>query len=397
MGLTNIADRLTPSTPIEITFGQQPLATGRKTATLIGHRAASGGTGTTYNAYDVVNVGDPAAAKAEVDGLAGSGSELGKMAEAFVKANSVPGRSAFPPFRVVLLANSDTGYGTSDEALTTIKPLRSDLIVSPYEVTAVTLNRTKLTDLCALISGPDRDANGQFGTTAVMASIVTSSTALALAADNVYLTVPYLQDTSVTVSQAAAIVAAGVAGVMLGSQFPYLPLMDQWVGGLLPPAKKSDYILSGPTELSELALVAGLAPLKVDAAGRVRMIRSRLTRTTIDGSTPATAYFDWQDLVTLYDFRELVYNRLQQPDLKPKKASIQTAKLVKDEILRIAFAFEDAEAFQSVKALSPQFIVQPSTSSRGRFDFKIPVNVVPGLQVIAGNIEATTQFDAFTV
>jgi phage tail sheath gpL-like len=397
MPLTNIANRLTPSTPIEITFGQQPVATGRKIASLIGHRAAAGGTGTTYSVYEVANVGDPTAAKTEVDAIAGTGSELGKMAEAFVKANSIPGRSNFPPFRIVLLANADADYGPADEALEALKPLRSDLIVSPYDAQPTALLRTKLTDLCALISGPDRDANGQFGSTAVMASIVASASALAINADNKYLTIPYLQDTSVVKSQPAAIVASCIAAIMLGSVFPYLPLMDQEAGGLIPPALKSDYILSGSTELSELALVAGLAPLKVDAAGRVRMIRSRLTKVTTDGITPATAYFDWQDMQVLYDFRESVFLRLQQPDLKPKKASITTAKLIKDEILRIAKSFEEAEAFQSVNALAPQFIVQPSASSRGRFDFKIPVNVLPGLQVVAGNIEASTQFDAFTV
>lgn len=397
MSLTNIANRLTPSTPIELTFGQQPVATGTKIATLIGHRAASGGTGTTYHVYQLANVGDPTAAKAEADGIAGSGSEIGKMVEEFVKANSIPGRSNFPPVRIVLLANDDTAYGAADEALEALKTLRSDLIVSPYDASGTSTLRTKLTDLAALLSGPDRDANGQFGTTIVMGSIVTSATALAIAADNMFLTIPYFQDTTVSPSQPVAIVAAGVAAVMLQSQFPYLPLMDQHVGGLIAPAKRSDYILSGPTELSELALAAGLAPLKVDAAGRVRMIRSRLTKVTIDGLVPATAYFDWQDMVVLYDFRESVYLRLQQPDLKPKKASLVTAKLIKDEILRLAKFFEANEAFQSVSQLAPQFVVEPSSSSRGRFDFKIPVNVIPGLQVVAGNIEATTQFDSFTV
>lgn len=396
MGLTNIADRLTPSTPLELTFGQQPVATGRKIATLLGHKLLAA-PGADYFVHDMISVGDPTAAKLEVEALAGVGSEIALMAERFVKANSIPGRSNFPPFRVVLLPSAEDEYGPADEALEALKTLRTDMLVSCYDAAPTALLRTKLTDLAALLSGPDRDANGQFGTTCVMATLAASATALALDIDNMYMTVPYLQDTSVAKSQAPGLVAAGVAGVMLGSQFPYLPLMDQHVGGMLPPVLKSDFILSGPTELSEAALVAGLAPLKVDSAGRVRMIRSRLTRTTIDGNVPATAYIDWQDIQVLYDYRESVYLRLQQPDLKPKKASINTARLVKDEILRLAKAFELAEAFQSVDKLAKFFIVQPSATSRGRFDFKIPVNVVPGMQVIAGNIEATTQFDQFTV
>jgi phage tail sheath gpL-like len=396
MSLTNIANRLTPSTPLELTFGQQPVATGTKIATLIGHKNV-GASGADYLVHQLVSVGDPDAAKAEVEALAGAGSEIALMAEAFVKCNSVAGRGNFPPFRVVLLPSTELAYGPADEALLAIKTLRNDMIVSCYDAEPTPLLRTKLTDLAALISGPDRDANGQFGTVAVMATLAASASAVAINADNLYMAIAYLQDTSVVTSQPASIVAASAAAVMLQSQFPYLPLTDQHLGGLLPPAKRTDYIMQGPTELSETALVAGLAPLKVDSAGRVRMIRSRLTRVTIDGSTPATAYVDWQDLMVLFDFRESVYLRLQQPDLKPKKASIQTARLIKDEILRLAFAFEKAEAFQAVKELAKQFFVEPSTSSRGRFDFKIPVNVIPGLQVVAGNIEATTQFDQFTV
>jgi len=342
------------------------------------------------------------------------------------------------------------------------------MYVSPYDA-SLTTQRNKLRDLAALVSGPDRDLMGQFGSFATIASLLTSASALVFNADNQFEIIPWLQDTgtfSVTASgtlstgfatitglpstvlqslepgfqvtgtgvpasttvltviagvvtmshnatatgaesltftnpnpgaQDVGVVAAASAGVIMGTAFPYLPLDNAQIGGLLPPVLSSDRIAVGPTELSENALVAGLTPIRVDASGNVRFVRTRTTRVTTDGSTPATAYFDWQDLVTLNDFREDVFNRLQAPDLKPKKASITTAKLVKDEVIRIAKAYEDAEAFQSVAALAPQFIVQPSTSSRGRFDFQIPVNVVPGLHVIAGNIQATTAFDAFTL
>ena len=82
MALTDIADRKTPSVPIEITFGAGPIATGTKYTTLIGHMAASGGTGAAYQVHTVQNAGDPVAAKAEVDALAGTGSQIGLMAAA---------------------------------------------------------------------------------------------------------------------------------------------------------------------------------------------------------------------------------------------------------------------------------------------------------------------------
>ena len=78
MGLTSIADRMTPSVPMEITFGAQPIATGRKFSTLFGHMATLGGMGLPYQVYTVVNVGDPDKAKAEIDALAGVDSQIGK-------------------------------------------------------------------------------------------------------------------------------------------------------------------------------------------------------------------------------------------------------------------------------------------------------------------------------
>jgi hypothetical protein len=112
MSLTSISNRLTPSSPIELTFGKQPIATGRKITTLIGHMTSGGGEGLPYGAYDIVNVGDSKNAKIEVDLLAGSGSQIGKMAEAFVKANSeVSGGRNFPAFRVVLLPSTELSFG----------------------------------------------------------------------------------------------------------------------------------------------------------------------------------------------------------------------------------------------------------------------------------------------
>jgi hypothetical protein len=133
------------------------------------------------------------------------------------------------------------------------------------------------------------------------------------------------------------------------------------------------------------------------------MIRSRLTYTTLPSAITATTYIDWQDVVLMNDFREDVYQICQNPPFNGNpggtKASKTVASLLKDEILREAQAYEDQGAFQGVATLAPQFIVQPSSTSRGRFDFKIPVNVIPGLFVIAGNIEgvAGANFGDFTL
>jgi phage tail sheath gpL-like len=391
-----IANRLTPSTPLELSFGSQPVSAGTKVTTLIGHLAATGSTVDPYTTHEVVNFGDPDAAKAEVDALAGAGSMAGKMAYAFVKSNSAVNRGSFPAFRMLFLADDDTDFGTADAAFAPLKLLRSDCIVSPYDSSSAALV-TKLDALAALLSGPDRDLMGQFGTTIVAATLEDDTTVLAFTFDSQYLVLPWLRDTAVAPSQSAAEIAAAFAAVMLVTPLPYVPLTTEELGGILPPVTKSDFIEVSPTGLSEAALVVGVSPLYCTPDGAVRILRSRTSRLTIDGTTPATAYIDWQDFQVLYDFREVSYLRLQQPDFKKAKASLNTAALLKDEILRLAAGFEDLQAFQKVKELASQFVVAPSSGTRGRFDFMIPVNVVPGLYVIAGNIQATTQFDTFTL
>lgn len=395
MGLTDIGNRLTPSVPLEITFGAQPIATGTKKTTLFGHKAATGDTADDYSVHEMTNVGDPDAALAEVDALAGTGSQIGKMAQAFVKANSAKGGTNFPAFRVVFLKYADTDFGTADAALTAVKFLRSDMLVNCY-ATGSTANLAKLQALCGLLNGVDRDLVGQFGSFITVASIADLAGQEAYAINDKNVIAHALPDSAVTPSQPAEIVAAACAGAMMASAFPYNPLQGVVVGGLIPPAAHADWIDINPAGASEAALVAGLSPLYIKPGNTVAFLRTRTTW-TMDGLIPKTAYFDWQDLVVLNDFREVCFVVTQNPPFNNNpggtKASAQIAALLKDEILREAQGFEDDGAFQAVKSLAPQFLVEPSSTSRGRFDFKIPVNVLPGLYVIAGNIQAVTTFD----
>lgn len=468
MSLNSIANRLTPSAPTEITFGAQPIATGRKFTTIFGHRAAAGGSGLNYTPYTVVNVGDPTAALAEVDALAGSGSQIGKMAQAFVKANSAANRSSFPAFRVVILANADVGFGGADEAIVAVRNLRSDMFVSPYPASDAT-RRATLLALCSLISGPDRNLQGQFGSFATFGSLEALATAILYAINDRFALVAYFQDTNTAlvnttgdttaashtltalasvaginlgalvtgtgipantfvgairatevdlvnasgvfvnatstnaaealafqnlVSQEDEIVAAAHAGAMMSSAYPYNPLQNVVVGGLLPPKKTSDIIAFDPAGASESALVAGLSPLSVIPGNLVAFIRTRTTFTTLPGNITVTDYFDWQQIVVLYDFRENLYQISQNPPFNNNpggtKASAQIAAKFKDEVLRVAGIFEETGAFQDVKALAKYFFVQISTTSKGRFDYRIPVEAIPGLYVIAGNIQAVS-------
>lgn len=472
MSLTNIANRLTPSSPLELTFGAQPLATGRKFATLIGHMTSGGGEGLPYGAYDILNVGDSKNAKIEVDLLAGTDSQIGKMAEAFVKANQqVSGSRNFPAFRVVLLASTDTSFGSADEALDAIKLLRNDMIVSCYPAS----NSAALAKLVALaqsISGVDRDLTGQFGTFISVASLDALATQLAYAINKREVICHAFPDTNTAAvvgvtasttsgsniltlvssvvglykgasvsgtgipagsvvesfsktkivltknatatgstialtiqnlqSQAVEIVAAACAAAMMQSAFPYNPLQQVAIGGLIPPQKSSDRIIIDPAGSSEAALVAGLSPLYVQPGNVVGFIRTRTTYNLLpDAVTAVTAYFDWQDLVVLMDFREICYQITQNPPFNNNpggtKASVQVAAKLKDEVLRNAYNFETLGAFQNVALSAKFFQVEISTTSKGRFDFKIPVEVIPGLYVIAGNIQAVSDLTTYTL
>lgn len=458
--LTSIGNRFTPSVPIEITYGSQPAAAGRKVTTLFGHRAATGGDGVDYEPYDVVSVGDAVAAGIEIAALAGAGSQIEKMAKAFINANALSGSSNFPAFRIVLLPTAETGFGPADEALEAVKFLRTDLFVSCYSASDAT-TRQKLIDLCAYLSGPDRDLNGQFGSFCIFGYLDTLANLQALTINNRAALIAYLRDTNTAavagvtcttvvgskvlsaiastagiyegaqvsgtgiaagsvvtkvtkttievslaataagtaialtiqnvVSQALEIVAAAHAGRQMASAFPYNPLQNVAIGGLVAPKKKSDWIPFDPAGASETALRAGASPLTIQPGGVVAFIRSRTTFTTIPGNIEATFYLDWQDIVTLFDFREVCYQIAQQPPFNNNpggtKASVQIAKKFKDEVLREAFSFEQQNAFQFVKELSKFFVVEVSTTSRGRFDFQFPADVIPGLYVIAGNIK----------
>jgi phage tail sheath gpL-like len=126
----------------------------------------------------------------------------------------------------------------------------------------------------------------------------------------------------------------------------------------------------------------------------VRSVTSRVT--TGDSVTAVTAYYDVQDFQVLYFTRKSIVSRFNQPDFQRVKASTAEGKVVRGEVIAILSTLETQGMLQAVEQLAPQVVVQRNVSDRSRFDVFIPVNVVPGLHVIASNIQAGTQFDSFT-
>lgn len=400
MALTSIGAQKTPGRPIEITYdADTSLPVDTQEIVLIGHRAsgASSGTVEDYAVTIINNSGDLTAASGEVAAKFGDGSEIAKMVLAAVKANS--GASSSPVLKAIPLPASETGFGPSDEALTSVKKVKAEFIVSPYDGTDTTL-RGKLKDTALAMSGAQRVENNQFGTIGVVFNRSVTDPSTLPAPDSLNLLCVYMRDTGTGLNapayslgeMAAAVVAKGAANGV-----PFMPVDNVTVVGIDAPKKASDVLTVGAGLESETALQKGWTPLKVKANGEVAIVRLVTSRITVDGVVAAGAYYDVADYQVLYYWRKTLFTRLNQPDLKQVKASQDTAKLIKSEVIRLAQAFQDQGMFQAVSELAKQFKVERNAQDRHRIDVKTPVNVVPGLHVVAVNIVATTQYDTITV
>lgn len=393
MAISSLPDQKTPARPVEITFAAE---TGTPSANqelcLIGHAATGFPASGLYVVKQVNNAGDPDAAKAEVEALYGV-CELSKMVVAAIKANQ--STSHFVAIKAVPLASGDAGFGPSDEALTAINKVKAEYVVSPYDGQSTT-NRNKLKTLAANMSAPARTDNNQFGTFGVVASNIADPSTL-VKFDTQYLIGVWKKDSAPVGSLGET--AARAAAVMAGNAAPFNPLDDVTIGDETAPVNQSDWITVGAALESESALNQGWTPLKVKPNGEVAFVRTVTGRLSADGSgTPVvTAYYDVQDFNVLYFWRKTVFTRLSQPDFKQVKASVGTANLIKSELIRLANLFQDQQMFQAVAQLAKQFIVERATSDRHRFNVLTPVNVIPGLHVIATNIKATTEFDSLSV
>lgn len=399
--LNDISDRLTPSTPIDLTFDADTgLPSDLQTVILIGHRAAGASSGTAVN-YQVVNIdnaGDPVAASGEVATKFGDGSELAKMVLAAINSIAATGDSDFPTIQCVPLQNSDTDFGATDAALTAVSRVHADFVVSPYDATNTVL-RGKLNSTCATMSGAERVMNNQYGTIGVAFNRSVSDPSTLDSPDSQYLSLHWMPDTGTGGNAPAYSIAemAAVAGArMAGTTVPFNPQDSTVLGNVAAPAQTSDWITVGLGLESETALQKGWSPWKVKPNGDVAFVRTVTARITNNG-VPTKAYIDVQDFQVLYYWRKTQFARVQQPDFQNRKASKQKLQDYRAELIRLAGVFEDQNMFQNVALLAPQFQAARSTTDRSRFDSKTPVNVIPGLHVLANNTAAGTQFDTVTL
>lgn len=398
MALTNIGSQKTPGRPIEINFGAElGLPDPNKNLVLIGH-AASGATGIN-EVISINNVADLVAASGEVAQKFGDGSELSKMVLQAVRA--LAGGSSFPTMKAIPLDSAETGFGSSDAALLALQKTQAEYVVMSYDGQNDAL-RTKLIDVAKLMSGAQRCDGGQYGTMSVFFNRSETDPSDLDAFDSQYGIGVYLRDTG-TGDQApelsVAEMAAEAGALMAANTVPYNPMDSLTLPEVPAPAKMSDWPTVGAGLESEACLNRGWTPLYVKPNGEVAFVRTITGRLTFDadGVTPVTAYYDVQDFDVLYFWRRTQHSRFSQTDWKRRKASSSTAQDYKSELIRLAKLFEDQNMFQAVDQLAKQFKVERNVSDRHRFDSYTPVNVIPGLHVLANNTIAGTQFDVVTI
>lgn len=397
MALTNIGQQKTPGRPVEITFAAETgLPSDAQELLLLG-RAATGATGTN-TVVTVNNVADADEAEEEANEKFGEGSELAKMVVAAVKANA--GGSTFPAIKCVPLDNAETTI--PEAAQTAVKSVKAEFVVSPFDMHSDTTERDILKEMALTMSGPNRVSNNQFGTFAVGANRSVTDPSTLFRFDTQFLIGVWLRDTGTddeAPEYSLGEVAAAAAARMAANGVPFNPLDDVTIGSVAAPAKMSDWPTVGGGLESESCLQRGWTPLFVKPNTEVAFVRTVTGRISADGtgSPVVTAYYDVQDFQVLYFWRKTIYTRQSQPDFKRTKASEQAAINLKGEMIRLAVQFETQNMFQAVDELAKKFRVERNASDRHRFDLKTPVNVIPGLHVIATNVEATTEFDVITV
>lgn len=392
MALTSIGSQKTPGRPVEITFAADTgIPSDEQEVLLIGH-AASGATGTN-TVVTINNSGDLTAASGEAEEKFGAGSELAKMVIAAVRANS--GSSTFPQLKCVPLESTEVGLPT--DALNAIAAVKAEFVVSPYDGQDSSL-RDDLKELALLMSGAQRVENNQFGTIGVVFNRDESDPSALDLIDSQYIMAVWLPDTG-TPDYSIGEMAAAAAAKVASNTIPFNPLDDVTIVGVDAPEDMADWPTRGAGLESESALEQGWTPLYVKPNGEVAFVRTVTARISADGTgaPEVTSYYDVQDFQVLYFWRKTVFTRLSQPDFKRRKASAEAAQDIKSELIRLATTFEDQNMFQAVSQLAKQFQVERNASDRHRFDVKTPVNVIPGLHVIATNVEATTEFDVVTV
>lgn len=405
MGLTNIGNQLTPGRPVELSFAETVgLANPNQTLVLIGHSSATGtASGQIYQPVVINNAADPVNGPAEAATKFGAGCELTQMVAAAIDAISDAGLSNFGQMVCIQLNPGDavgnnpwgpTVGSLVNPALAALNKIEAEIIAIPYDAQTAQPTVSLAVQKAAAISGAQSVQNSQFGSIVVAANQSVQDPSTLFTYQSPYISPVWFRNLTAPQQYTVAQLAAAYAAMLAGLTIPFNPLDGQQIGNLNPPVNTpNDNITVGANAESETALTQGWTPLATNANATVSIIRS----ITSSPPLPTQAYFDVQDFQVLYYWRKTVFNNFNQPFWSQQKASVQAAQNILSDLLRLAGLMQDQGMFQAVEQLAPQFEVERNASDRSRFDSFTPVNVIPGLHVIANNTQAGTQFDQITL
>lgn len=387
-----------PSTKVRTKTEIDSLVQADSTLVIIGRQGATAGTVTdALNGQSYIeNFGDPVLAALECVTKFGASAEITEMVVAAIKGNlfSNAESKSFPKILCIPMSSANTSADLAAKLALNLSVAMPFLVV-PFPASD-TVAMTAVKDHATAISGDDKGINGQFGTSAFLATdgslAVASAAGLAGALE--LINVVWLRDTAVTKANKVHEVASAYAAVCAGMGIPFNPLNNIKVGGLVAPVSAQDWQTTGDTGLAALALEAGVSPLSVTpSTGDVKIVRSITTRRPVP-ATPEVAYFDLQDWLVLFYTRKLVYVLAQQPRYKNAKASVPRILALKSEILSAAVELEKLEMLQHVALLADQFTAERQSNNRHAAVYRIPLNVIPGFMNKGIELVGTTQFDS---
>lgn len=387
-----------PSTKVRTKTQIDSLVQADGTLVIIGREGATPGTVTdalNQNSF-IENFGDPAAAALECATKFGASAEITEMVVAAIQGVlfSDNETKTFPKILAIPMANAAASSALADKLSLNLS-IAMPFVVVPFPASD-SVAMLALKNHAIAISGDDRGINGQFGTSAFMATdgSLATATAAGLAGALELLNVVWLRDTAVTKANKIHVVASAYAAVCAGMGIPFNPLNDIKVGGLLAPVSAQDWQTTGDTGSAALALDAGVTPLSVvPSTGDVRIVRSITSRRPVV-ATSEVAYFDLQDWLVLFYTRKTVYIIAQQPRYKNAKANVPRILALKSEILSAAIELEKLEMLQHVALLADQFTADRQSNNRHAAVYRVPLNVIPGFMNKGIELVGVTQFDS---
>ncbi len=267
------------------------------------------------------------------------------------------------------------GSGDPDisDALSAVFAEQYQLIATPYNDST---SLTALTTHLDSVSGPleQRPGRGVYAHTGALAE----ATTLAGQVNHGRANCAYLRGTRSLPME----LAAAYASIMAFEEDPARPLNTLKVPGIHAP--DIDQRLSRTEQ--ESCLYNGLAPLEVDASGRVRIVRAITTYTQDAQGVDDISLLDTTTIATLDYVRRACRERVALRFPRGKK-SARTKANVRSELLDVLLKLEQLEIVENVAEHADQLVVEDDLQDPNRLDAKIPADVVNGLHVFAGRID----------